>query len=462
MIFDTFIFLYFDTTSILRTFHRIRKIMRVYCEEASRYSEEALSPFKQPRHVTVILNPVAKGRKANDTYQKYISPILNCSGMKVSLVVTEREGEARELMEVMEKTDAVILSGGSGTIHEAVTGMLRRRDGKIIPLAFLPVGKLNSSAFNVHGISFDSLRWSKDGKSVGLVRAVAESTMAVVRETMTRISVLDVESLSRKKHVYAVNCINFGSIRDILTSSDKFWYFGNSMKPYLALISRTLFQDLKTLKSSDLSIKYTDPCSGCSKCGHKYHSVRLDSNESIQSESGTKNRRWWTSFVPKKNLVPKEKVEESKELAIDYSSIVNENCGVWKELDTTTVGLINLIVQNDARDGRTARVLKHSLPGSGEDLVTKGSLITDAGRLFQGQTPQHADVTIISDAQVRVKVNQLTSNNNNLTSSKNNSNNSTNDERKISIDGEEYELDDLNITLLPRKIPVYTSSVPLG
>ena len=450
--------------SFFETSHRIRKIMRVYCEEASRYSEMPLSPFKEPKHVTVILNPMAKGRRSKDTFEKYISPILNCSGIKVSLIVTESEGQARELMQIMDNTDSVLIAGGSGTIHEAVTGMLRRNDARIFPLAIVPVGKLNSTAFNVHGFSFDNLRWSRDGKSVGMVKAVAESTMAVVRETMTKINVLDIESISRNKHVYAVNGINFGSIRDILSTCDKFWYLGNSMKPYLALISRTLFQDLKTLKSSNVAIKYTDPCNGCSKCNHKYQSVRLDSNESIQSGSGTTNRRWWTSFVPKV-----KKVEESKEPVVDYSSIVNEDCGIWKEIDTTAVDLINLIIHNDARDGRSARIMFHSSLGSGrKELMTKGSLITDAGRLFQGQTPQHANVAHISDAQIRFRINHnsnnndLTNNNNDLTNNSNNNdltnNNLTNDERKISIDGEEYELDDLNIAFLPQKIPVYTSS----
>lgn len=416
--------------------------MKVYCEEAMKFSEQTLSPFQQPRHVTVILNPVAKNRKSKDSYEKYISPILNCAGVKVSLMVTESEGQARELMEIMANTDAVIIAGGSGTIHEAVTGMFRRADGKIIPLGIIPIGKLNSSAFNVHGFSFDQLRWSSEGKAVGLVRVVADATIAVIRETVAKINVLDVESKTRNKHVYALDNINFGSIRDILKTSDKYWYLGNSMKPYLAMISKCLFRDLNSLNSPyDISIEYTEPCNGCSVCNYRY--AKRNEKEDINPTENLKssNKRWWSSFIPKSTGTKTKSNDVPQEPVVDYSNIINKNCGVWKKIEGNKY--INVIVQNDSKDGSSAKLMTHSSPDHDSEaaLKAKGFLITDAGRIFQGQAPQYSVQTPLSDVRLEFK--------SNIGGGK--------EEGKISIDGEEYELDDLNISVLPKKLLVYSA-----
>lgn len=42
--------------------------MRVYCKEAVKFGDEPLSPTRKPRHITVILNPVAKKRYMNNIF----------------------------------------------------------------------------------------------------------------------------------------------------------------------------------------------------------------------------------------------------------------------------------------------------------------------------------------------------------------------------------------------------------
>merc|ERR1711923_524050 len=79
-------------------------------------------------NVTVILNPVASGGKGRKLYEKYCAPLLNLAGMKVSVMRTESEGQAKDIMEIMSDADAVLVAGGDGTLMEAVTGLLRRKD----------------------------------------------------------------------------------------------------------------------------------------------------------------------------------------------------------------------------------------------------------------------------------------------------------------------------------------------
>lgn len=40
----------------------------------------------------------------------------------------------------IDNYSALVLVGGDGTIHEGINGLMRRKDGKKIPVAFLPNG----------------------------------------------------------------------------------------------------------------------------------------------------------------------------------------------------------------------------------------------------------------------------------------------------------------------------------
>ena len=113
-----------------------------------RYGQDKLDSFHQPRHITVILNPVACNKKGKLKYEKYAAPLFHLAGLRVSLIQTEREGQAKDLMEIMDNTDAVVIAGGNGTMHEAVTGLLRRNDQEIVsqklPIGLIPIGKRNT------------------------------------------------------------------------------------------------------------------------------------------------------------------------------------------------------------------------------------------------------------------------------------------------------------------------------
>lgn len=66
--------------------------------------------------------------KARTLFEKNAAPILHLSGMDVTVVKTDYEGQAKKLLELMENTDVIIVAGGDGTLQEVITGVLRRAD----------------------------------------------------------------------------------------------------------------------------------------------------------------------------------------------------------------------------------------------------------------------------------------------------------------------------------------------
>lgn len=111
--------------------------MRVYCEKAALYGKQPLPPHIRARHITVILNPNANKRKANDEFEKYCAPLLHLAGLFVEVIKTESEGHAKTLIDSLGSTDAVVVAGGDGTLSEVVTGLMRKTQentNNLVPL----------------------------------------------------------------------------------------------------------------------------------------------------------------------------------------------------------------------------------------------------------------------------------------------------------------------------------------
>lgn len=96
--------------------------MRAACKEASMYGDSTLSMERNPTLVTVILNPVANKRSAKQDFEKYCEPLLHLAGLQVDVIQTAAEGNAKEIIENLKGTEAIIVAGGDGTLSETVTG----------------------------------------------------------------------------------------------------------------------------------------------------------------------------------------------------------------------------------------------------------------------------------------------------------------------------------------------------
>ena len=75
-------------------------------------------------NVAIFLAPLGKGRAR---FEKYCAPLLHLAGIKVSVMRTEGEGQAKDILEIVKDCDAVLIAGGDGTLMEAVTGFMRRQ-----------------------------------------------------------------------------------------------------------------------------------------------------------------------------------------------------------------------------------------------------------------------------------------------------------------------------------------------
>uniref|UniRef100_A0A8C6YUR0 Acylglycerol kinase, mitochondrial n=1 Tax=Nothoprocta perdicaria TaxID=30464 RepID=A0A8C6YUR0_NOTPE len=162
---------------------------------------------------TVFLNPAAcKGT----LFEKNAAPILHLSGLDVTVVKTDYEGQAKKLLELMESTDLIIIAGGDGTVQEVITGLLRRADEATfskIPIGFIPLGKTSTLSHTLYP------------ESVNQVQHIINATLAILRGETVPLDVLQIKG-EKEQPVFAMTGLRWGSYRDAAVKVSKYWYLG--------------------------------------------------------------------------------------------------------------------------------------------------------------------------------------------------------------------------------------------
>ncbi|XP_054979916.1 acylglycerol kinase, mitochondrial [Sorex araneus] len=220
-------------------------LRRAACQEAQVFGNQLIPPHAQVKKATVFLNPAACRGKARSLFEKNAAPILHLSGMDVTVVKTDYEGQAKKLLELMESTDMIIVAGGDGTLQEVITGLLRRADEATfskIPIGFIPLGQTSS------------LSQTLFAESGNKVQHITEATLAIVKGETVPLDVLQIKG-EKEQPVFAVTGLRWGSFRDAGVKVSKYWYLG-PLKTKAAHFFSTLQEWPQTHQAS---ITYTGP-----------------------------------------------------------------------------------------------------------------------------------------------------------------------------------------------------------
>ncbi|NXC99109.1 AGK protein, partial [Certhia familiaris] len=173
----------------------------------------ATTPLKK---ATVFLNPAACKGKAGNLFEKNAAPILHLSGLDVTVVKTDYEGQAKKLLELMENTDLIIIAGGDGTVQEVLQepGLLRIIAAfSKIPIGFIPLGKTCSLSHTLYP------------ESTSQVQHITNATLAILKGETVPLDVLQIKG-EKERPVFAVSGLRWGSYRDAEVKISKYWYLG--------------------------------------------------------------------------------------------------------------------------------------------------------------------------------------------------------------------------------------------
>ncbi|KAK3868740.1 hypothetical protein Pcinc_025908 [Petrolisthes cinctipes] len=406
-----------------------REMMRMLCKEALAYGEMPKNLGEPDRHITVLLNPAAKGGKGKTEFDRYCAPLLHLAGIKVATVRTEHEGQARDLMEVMDNTTAVVVAGGDGTLAEVLTGLLRRVDNedasRRFPLGILPLGNNNTAL---------SAIWGFRGQPKPL--HLAEATMAIVRDIKRPLDVMeilpfqDAEKTVPGKPVYAVSGINWGAYRDASERKDIYWYW-SVLKKYLTYVFSS-YKDLSWDCSAEL--EYTNPCSGCSRCR-----AQSSWDDTAQTNKPEPPRRWWMAYIPKTRPVQEPRQEER----IDYSSIINEACGKLERKTVLNTSDVTVQSRNTPES--------EDIPGYALSVKTGPSNVGAFEFIQEGWRREWSNVRTVAEELI---VGEVTLKPTGKTTTEEGK------DRELNIDNEAFEVRPMRIRARPSAVTIFAPANP--
>ncbi|NXB65260.1 AGK protein, partial [Struthidea cinerea] len=191
-------------------------LRRAACQEAQAFGNQLIPATVPLKKATVFLNPAACKGKAGNLFEKNAAPILHLSGLDVTVVKTDYEGQAKKLLELMENTDLIIIAGGDGTVQEVITGLLRRADEAAfskIPIGFIPLGKTCTLSHTLYP------------ESTNQVQHITNATLAILKGETVPLDVLQIKG-EKEQPVFAVSGLRWGSYRDAGVKVSKYWYLG--------------------------------------------------------------------------------------------------------------------------------------------------------------------------------------------------------------------------------------------
>lgn len=405
-------------------------MMRELCEEALSYGEVSRPLGEADRHITVLLNPAAQDGKSKAAFEKYCAPLLHLAGLKVAVVRTEHEGQARDLMGVMEKTSAVVVAGGDGTLAEVLTGLLRRPDhteaSRRFPIGILPLGSTNTAA---------SAIWGFTGASKP--KHLAQATMAVVRDLRRPLDVMEItpekapEQEESPQPVFAASEVMWGAVRDAATRKDQYWYWPG-VKKYMTYVFSS-YKDISWDCSAE--VNYTLPCSGCSKCRTKPQPEvkKLDTN-------AQRPRRWWMNYLPRATPVISK---EEKDDEPDYSLITNESCGEQHHLSLGKVCEVTVATGNTLHSSDTpsyALTLK-----TGIEDIGAVDFISEGWRREWSGVRQYVEEKLVGQLSITPTAPTTTE---------------KGEERELSIDNENFEVRPMTLRPRPKAVTIFAPPCP--
>ena len=243
----------------------------------------------------------------------------------MSIIRTESDGQAKDIMEIMADADAVLVAGGDGTLMEAVTGLLRRSDkaeAVKIPIGVLPVGRTNSMAHRLFGVDDD-------------VRLMGEATMSVVRHLKKPMGVIEVENRSEDerfqgKKMFCLNRVEIGAWKDARLRTDRYWLFGFGLKNYITYLGSYTSGHKDVFWDCDFNLQYVE----------EEEAVNSDLVESTSNAGDNKTSSSWSNWLlggRKQETIHQSKSENNS--ASDSASVVN-----W--LDRGTFNGAQMTIEN--------------------------------------------------------------------------------------------------------------------
>ncbi|KAM9362961.1 sphingosine kinase 1-like [Symphorus nematophorus] len=181
-----------------------------------------LSELSRPCRVMLLVNPQSGKGQALTLYNNTIQRMLNEAGVRHTLVITERQNHAREMVREadLSQWDALVIMSGDGLLFEVINGLLERPDWEEAirtPLGILPGGSGNALAASIHHYSGAS--------PVSSEELLVSCGFLLCKGLVSRMDLVSIH-LSSSPRLFSFLSLAWGFVADVDIESEKYRHVG--------------------------------------------------------------------------------------------------------------------------------------------------------------------------------------------------------------------------------------------
>ncbi|XP_075946861.1 sphingosine kinase 1-like [Anarhichas minor] len=182
----------------------------------------SMSALSRPSRMMLLVNPQSGKGQALTLYNNHVQPMLSDAGVTHTLVITERQNHARELVKEadLSQWDALVIMSGDGLLFEVINGLLERPDWEEAvrtPLGILPGGSGNALAASVHHYSGASL--------VSTEELLVSCGFLLCQGLVAHMDLISIH-LSSGPRLFSFLSLAWGFVADVDIESEKYRHAG--------------------------------------------------------------------------------------------------------------------------------------------------------------------------------------------------------------------------------------------
>ena len=179
------------------------------------------------KNILLIINPVS-GNKDYNRYLAAIKEIFHDFNFKINIKKSKYQGHISDIVKESDISNyfSIVIMGGDGSFHEAINGIMNRRDEKLIPIGIIPNGSGNSLC-----------------RDLNLLNPLKAAKAIANNQTIQ----IDIGKITTDNTIiYNFNIIGWGLVSSIGIKAEKYRWLGPSRYTIISLIEIIL---KKTFKS---------------------------------------------------------------------------------------------------------------------------------------------------------------------------------------------------------------------
>ncbi|XP_028267098.1 sphingosine kinase 1 [Parambassis ranga] len=190
--------------------------------QAPRRDGVLYTEVRRPCRVMILVNPHSGRRQALQLFTGHVQGMLTEASIPYTLVITEHQNHARELVRKadLSQWDALVIMSGDGLLFEVINGLMDREDWQEAiqtPLGILPGGSGNALAASIHHYSQSPPAWNEE--------LLLSCGFMLCKGLVSSLDLVSIHLASRQR-LFSFLSLAWGFVADVDIESEKYRHVG--------------------------------------------------------------------------------------------------------------------------------------------------------------------------------------------------------------------------------------------